>query len=222
MSVVKRLLNIVLMLAVMLTALSCSSAKKIVKYNVGDEITFGSYADQELQWIVLDVNDEGDALVITKYVIDMIPYNQDAKNVTWETCTLRAWLNADFYTSAFSEEEQKRILETKIKNADNQEFGIRGGNETEDRIFLLSFDEANSLFAKGKDRRAIPTDYAKDRGVMTSLKGSAAGCSPWWLRSPGRDEHSAACVRDFGYVLSSGYNVYYEGYGLRPAMWIQA
>lgn len=225
MRVWKRLLSVVLLLSVVSMFCSCSSSKKKkekYKYNIGEEITLGSYMGQGVEWIVLDVNDEGDALIISKYILDMIPYDQDARNVTWEKCTLRTWLNNDFFNSAFSEEEQSRILLSKLKNPDSVEFGIPGGNDTEDRIFLLSLDEANSLFASSKDRRCKPTDYALDKGIMTSSKGSSAGCAPWWLRSPGRDAHSAAAVRDFGYVLSSGYNVYYEGYGVRPALWISA
>ena len=212
-----------LFLCVLILALSgCAKKKEKVIYTVGQEVQMGSYEGSSIEWIVLDVRDNGDALLITKYVLEMKPYHDEKTNADWEHCTLRTWLNGSFFDSAFTKEEKKAILSSKIENPDNLEFSISGGNATEDRIFLLSFDEANQYFQKSKDRRCLPTDLAVEHGVMTSLKGSSKGCAPWWLRSPGRDPHSAACVRDFGYVLSSGYNVYYEGYGVRPAMWVEA
>ncbi|MBP3696995.1 MAG: hypothetical protein J6J45_05560, partial [Clostridia bacterium] len=67
---------------------------------VGDYITFGSYEQdndlsngkEPIEWLVLDKQD-GKVLVISKYALDAKPYNDEYVDVTWETCTLRSWLN---------------------------------------------------------------------------------------------------------------------------------
>lgn len=217
----KRVLSVILIAALGVSLCGCPPRPPKVNVNIGDEMTMGKYGNNPIEWIVLDMNDDGDALVISKYILDMLPYNQDASAVTWEECWLREWLNNEFYSTSFNKEEQNKILTTKLKNPDNIAYGIPGGNDTSDKVFLLSYDEADSLFAGSKERRAKPTSYALDKGIMVSMKGSSEGCAPWWLRSPGRDVHSAVCVRDIGYILNSGYNVYYEGYGVRPAMWVK-
>lgn len=56
-----------------------------------DIITFGKY-----EWIVLK-KETGKLLIITKNVIETKEYNEAREDVTWETCTLRKWLNEDFY-----------------------------------------------------------------------------------------------------------------------------
>jgi len=218
----KRILSVILLVAVMASLCGCPKKEETIKFNLGGEVTMGEYDGKPIEWIVLDINDDGDALLISKYILDSLPFNEEAKNMTWEKCSLRKWLNEDFYNSAFGEDEQKKILLSKLKNPDNIEFGVPGGNDTEDKIFLLSIDEVYALFPKATDRRCLPSELAKEHGIMTSMKGSSKGCSPWWLRSPGKDALSAACVRDFGYPLNSGYFVYYPGYGVRPAMWVKS
>ena len=97
------------------------------------------------------------------------PYNEEWTDVTWETCTLRTWLNEDFYTTAFSKKERGYIAETLVKNEDNPEYGTVGGNDTRDKVFLLSIGEATTYFdpdpdAYGPARRAKVTEYAKAQG----------------------------------------------------------
>ena len=115
-----------------------------------DEIVyFGSYEQDHkaengkelLEWIVLER--EGDkALLLSRYGLEMLPYNTTDEAVTWETCSLRKWLNEEFLNTAFSKEEQKRIQLTKVKNKDNDYnfFPVKGGRSTEDAVFLMSCD----------------------------------------------------------------------------------
>ncbi|MDR1464668.1 MAG: DUF4062 domain-containing protein, partial [Oscillospiraceae bacterium] len=97
---------------------------------VGSTYHFGNY-----DWRVLEVRD-GKALLITKEVIDEKPYNEKWKGVTWETCTLRGYLNGEFYES-FSEADRAKIVETTVKTpdsgytaADGTTWSAPGGNET--------------------------------------------------------------------------------------------
>ena len=95
-----------------------AAPKKITSVAVGDVVTFGKYpqtaagTDQTpIEWIVLDVQD-GKALLLSKYGLEMKQYNTEYTDITWETCTLRTWLNSDFLNKAFSSEEQSAILIT--------------------------------------------------------------------------------------------------------------
>lgn len=190
--------------------------------SVGDVLTFGSYEQdgnsengaEAIEWQVLAVED-GRALVISKYVLDAIAYNSERADVTWETCTLRAWLNNDFYSTAFTAEERAKIQLTHLTNPANPTYNTVGGNDTEDRLFLLSRSEAYLYFADDGARKGQSTAYAKANGIY----GSGEDCL-WWLRSPGSRRQYAACIQSHGVVDSHGTYADYKNYGVRPAFWM--
>ncbi|MDR0222663.1 MAG: leucine-rich repeat domain-containing protein [Oscillospiraceae bacterium] len=166
--------------------------------NTGSEIiNFGGY-----DWLVLEKKD-GRALILSLYVLEYKAYNDEYTDVTWETCTLRTYLNFNFYNS-FGADDKAKIAETRVINNDNPNYGTSGGNDTTDKIFLLSIDEANEYFSDGNAR------------VAYNSKGNA---SDWWLRSPGINSYYAAYVYDDGLVYVDGIRVYYS-YGVRPALWL--
>ena len=115
----------------------------------GDHIIFGHYEQdgnqdngmEPIEWDILSEED-GRILVISRYILDSQPYNVVDEEITWENCSLRTWLNNDFLNIAFSPEEQSLIQATTLSNPDNTYFGIDGGNDTVDRVFCLSVDEA--------------------------------------------------------------------------------
>lgn len=206
---------------------------------VGDIVTFGHYEQdndldngpEPIEWIVLDVQD-GKALLLSKYGLEAIPYNVDYVDVTWETCTLRAWLNDNFLNKAFNAKEQAAIPTTKVDNSDAQGFdwpikSASGGNNTEDKAFLLSYAEANRYLDvtrsdnENTKSRVTPTEYAIKTGAYvisayTTADGAPAGW--WWLRSPGPLQSNAAMVF---YVGALNYNLVYDYIGVaRPALWV--
>lgn len=194
---------------------------------IGDYITFGhckqsSNKYEDIEWLVLDKKDNN-FLIISKYVIDSRAYNNELENVTWETCTIREWLNKSFLSFYFSEEEISLVKETRVKADSNPECNTDPGNDTIDKVFLLSAKEANKYFSSDEERRCVPTDYATKRGVITSKKCSINGqptCN-WWLRTPGYDQSCAVEVSGKGTInFDYGEDVYYEDNGMRPAMWI--
>ena len=87
------------------------------KLEPGAGITFGHYEQdndlangaEPIEWVVLEVSGNK-ALLISHYGLDAKPYNTDYIDTTWETCSLRAWLNSDFLNTAFTAEEQTAIL----------------------------------------------------------------------------------------------------------------
>lgn len=192
--------------------------------SVGSIIKFGSYEQdnnisngaEAIEWQVLDVQD-GKALVISKYALDAQPYNEDWVDITWEDCTLRQWLNDDFYNSAFTAEEKANIIETTVVNEDNPDYGTEGGNNTSDNIFLLSISEAEEYFASDSQRECKPTSYAVVGGAYESSNGNCW----WWLRSPGYTQYGAADVRNGGSVSEPGDYVTNDIGAVRPALWIE-
>ncbi|MBO4365594.1 MAG: zinc ribbon domain-containing protein [Eggerthellaceae bacterium] len=183
----------------------------------GDEFKIGNYHGP-IAWKVLKKED-GKVLLISEKCLDSKPYNEKWTSVTWETCSIRAWLNSEFFFEAFSETERASIVATKVKPANNADYKISGGNETTDKIFLLSITEAEELLDKESGpcpSAAQATDYAKEQGVYVAPNGNA-----WWrLRSPGIDQRGAAYVGPGGLVVPSGMDVDYGAHGIRPAMWI--
>ncbi len=196
--------------------------------SVGDYITFGSYEQdnntsngkEAIEWLVLDVKD-GKALVVSKYALDCQPYNTRHTGVTWETCTLRTWLNETFYNTAFTPAERSIIPMVTVVNSNNP-YGTKGGYDTSDKIFLLSIDETKAFFSSNSVRECEATAYAKAQGTQTGGSGvSYDRRCRWWLRSPGFGQDNAADVHGNGDIDDTrGYGVALGGNGVRPAMWI--
>lgn len=153
-----------------------------------------------LPWRVLRL-EAGRALVLCERAVAILPYHREPQEVTWEACDLRRWLNRVFLPLSFTEAEQAQILPSLVETRDNENFGSSGGPAAEDRLFLLSIEEALQL---------LPDDEAR-----------AMGCW-WWLRSPGFDNAFAAAITPDGAVSRLGSFVEGDDYAVRPAMWIKA
>ena len=195
---------------------------------VGDHITFGNYPqdangeEQPIEWRVLAV-ENGKALLISEKLLDCVPYNETYTDVTWETCTLREWMNHDFISKAFSSNEQAKISTVTIHNPDNPDYGTKGGNATQDKIFALSIDEAKKYFGSDDERMAAPTDYAKIQGCYVSDNYSlpnGENTGWWWLRSPGLISYDAAFVDINGFINLYGFSVNFYNVAVRPAFWL--
>ena len=198
---------------------SSQKKDKNPEYKVGETIEFGNYpqdkdgTEKPIEWIVMK-NEGNQVLLLSKYVLDAKPYNEEWEGVTWQTSDIRQWLNNEFYTTAFNKSEKAKIQTSLIKNEDNSEYGTSEGNDTEDKVFLLSEKEAETLFSNEEERIAKATEYAEKSGVYVNKEKAAW----WWLRSPGDYGFSAAGVDDDGWVYRIGYNVDYSSDGVRSAL----
>ncbi|MDR3311450.1 MAG: DUF6273 domain-containing protein [Oscillospiraceae bacterium] len=170
---------------------------------VGDRFTFGMFDGNPIEWRVLDVAD-GKVLVISEEILTQQMYYKNLLSVTWETSDIRSWLNGEFYTAAFGSGDRDKIAETEVGNPDSEDYGTPGGNDTADKIFLLSLDEVNRYFA----------DYA-DRAATYEQQ-----ITWWWLRSPGSLDYFASRIGGVGDVFTGGAVVNAPDGGVRPAMWI--
>ena len=188
-------------------------------YKIGETIEFGNYpqdkdgTEKPIEWIVMK-KEGNQVLLLSKYVLDAKPYNKEWEDVTWETSDIRQWLNNEFYTTAFNKAEKAKIQTSLIKNEDNSKYGTNGGNDTEDKVFLLSEKETETLFSNKEERIAKATEYATKSGVYVNEEKAAW----WWLRSPGGYSENAAVVDRYGWVGRSGDDVDCSNDGVRPAL----
>lgn len=198
-----------------------------------DTIIFGGY-----KWRIL-TRTQGSSLIITDGIIEKRAYNTDTTYVTWETCSLRAYLNGEFYNQ-FTNEQKERIAKATIINSDNEYLArggktrtTHGGNSTNDFIFVLSISEAKRFFHASditgeetgywdEDKmKKIPSWgplwYARSKELEAEYAGKAWR---WWLRSPGFVGNHASYVYDDGTINAYGYNVRNSYVGIRPALYL--
>ena len=171
------------------------------------EVEFGKYYQEAnsknlspIEWLVLDENDEA-ILLMTKKCIDEIPYNERRANVTWETCTLRKWLNAEFLNTAFTLKEQASIIPTALS----------------DKVFVLDRDEVMKYLPDEKDRQCVPTEYSCERGTYINESGLCA----WWTRSPGKSNNEAIYLSSYGTFGNRTHYVNDRVIGVRPVVWVK-
>ncbi len=232
----------------------------------GSIVKFGKYYQtigknkEDIEWIVLDEKEDR-ALLICKYVLDAKAYNEQLVDITWEKCTLRKWLNTAFIKDAFSEYDQQNIISVTIKNHDNSsplrmkvpvwlqqynQYGstVSGGNDTTDRVFILSWEEAIEYFPKHPESdkmiflakacvamfdpqdmtvvaRALAgikvdgTEYAKSHNLDIS-----DGIATIWFRSPGNTSQMAVVTMAGDILYRPGCEVDDATNGVRPALWV--
>ena len=197
----------------------------------GDKISFGSY-----EWRVLEVQNNT-ALIITEYIIEQRAYHNAYKDITWADCSLRKYLNSEFY-DRFSAAEKLRIIPVLNKNPDNQWYGTKGGRDTQDSIFLLSIEEtvcryfgdsSSKLYSPGKNQRYWFERKDKNNSKrIVRLESRKEGSWWWWLRSPGRVSIKAVYIHGDGNIGIQGNNILKGNIsdgeckgGVRPALWLK-
>ena len=219
-----------------------SGKKDSLKGEIGDIIAFGTYEQdndtgngtEPIEWIILDKGEDGSLFLISKYALEAKQYTVGAANANWENASLRTWLNDEFYKTAFSDAERDMIKTTKVVAHPNVKYNKDAGNDTEDRIFLLSGVEAEQYFPndegeegeKGNSqaRKAQATTYAIAKGLtvraiteedgrMHDFRGEEAleiaktgdYAVEWFLRTPGQNAKSTVSrVSAFGSVGYGG------------------
>lgn len=195
----------------------------LTNVNVGSTIKFGFYEQdnntsngkEEIEWKVLAV-DGNKALVISQYALDCQKYNSTYTDTTWEKCSLRTWLNGTFYNAAFGSDHQKMIASSTVTADKNPSYSTSPGNNTTDKVFLLSITEVYKYFSSESARQCQGTAYCYAQGAYKASNGNCW----WWLRSPGYFSDYAAGVSLDGSVYDYGDFVNYGKYAVRPALWI--
>ena len=186
----------------------------------GKVVTFGNYeqdnnkknGEEPIEWIVAEV-DKDEALLVSLYGLDAIPFHSEYCEISWEKCDLRSWMNDTFYNKAFSKEEQKAIERVTLDNNNGYESStmwrtMRDGPETNDKVFPLSCKEAEQIFGYKSgyngfrltvlrgDGICEPTKYALSQGAKIDENDN--GCCYWWMRSVASQTFQAAYVSPLG------------------------
>lgn len=228
------------------------SAKIITEYSEHDtidkieKVKFGNYPQSDIsgnmkepiEWIVLEKQNDK-ALLLSSYILDCKCFNDKSNDITWENSDLRKWLNTEFYIKAFNKSEQDSIKITSVANKDNIDYKTSGGNDTEDKLFILSVDESYKYFDKPLEpykynfREATrATDYAKlidkenKRNLLVYSRGILSSDwykfnSPFWLSTPGQTQTKNAYIGVEGRLNIFGNDCSSAEFGVRPAMWVK-
>lgn len=176
---------------------------------------------ESVRWRVLS-NTAGELLLLSEDILTPYPYNLTYNSVTWETCGLRTWLNDTFQLTAFSDMDNLKIKTTQLVNEDNPWQGTEGGGNTQDKLFILGYDDVTNVdygFTANDNpdtaRVAKGTDYAKCRGLYVASTDE----SIWTLRIPGESQASVGTVGGDGSVWNGEFFtiVNFTGLGIRPA-----
>ena len=214
-----------------------SDIEAISNSAIGEYVTFGSYEQdndpdngaEPIEWIVLNHQD-GKTLLLSKYSLDSAWYHTERSvDVTWETCSLRRWLNTGFYNTAFNDTEKDMIVQITNENKDGTSFwesmgrtveSSIGGNDTQDNVFALSLYEVQTYLGTVDDnnpnRICTATMYAESKGINSPSKYCW-----WWLRTPGDQQVNAAVINDSGRELEEFiYHEYKNTPAVRPAIWV--
>lgn len=196
--------------------------KRLVQAEVGSTVRFGKYEQdnntlngkEPVEWVVLEKNGSA-LLVISKNALEGKAYNNANADTTWESSSLRTWLNSDFLDTAFSNAELEHIAPTAISAEKNPEYDTDSGTDTQDKVFLLSISEAQMYFESDAERKCTYTAYAARRGYFDDGQ-----LCYWWLRSPGDKSVEAACISTDGSVYCRGIFVLISNIFVRPVLWI--
>ncbi len=176
---------------------------------------------EKIRWKVLN-NDGYQLLVVADKALDNQQYNNNHADVTWESSTIRSWLNGSFYDTAFSDNEKKAIVEKRIANEDNPRYETEGGYATYDKVYMLSLHEivndrygfCSNFNTYSLSRIIKNTDYACARGARMGFDSNEM----WWLRSSGAHSDYAAFVDKNGYVAYGGTFVEAGELGVCPVL----
>ena len=95
---------------------------------VGDKIVLGKYEQngdlasaEDISWTVIKV-EEGRALLIADLCLAHGGFHDAYEAFSWADSSIRDWLNVDFYTKAFNDEEKTLIRRTSIENDKNYKY----------------------------------------------------------------------------------------------------
>ena len=195
---------------------------------------------EPLKWRVLDPST---GLVLCESIIDSQAYSNtiysygndpyynqsaywnDAEHThyanDYATSSTRAWLNDDFYNTAFSSSQKASILTSELENkAYSISYSEYDSASTIDKVFLLSYSEAqNTSYGFTNNtystdiRGSMGTDYAKAQGLWIAHNK----CSNWRLRSASNGSNGDCFVNDTGRIDVTNY-VNDTCVGIRPAI----
>lgn len=224
----KKFRVLVLLCTFLLTVglVACVKNSEVGTVNIDEieTVTFGTFEDEPIVWDVIE-SDEDSQILISHNVLTHKEYNSEQVAMNWEDSEIREWLNGEFYTTSFTEDEQFKIQTVTNPNLDYEEYFkkyCRHGKDceenpnacgdTKDKVFLLSWEEVIKY-------------YGIERGKMNEKSINAVATytdgknSNWWLRSTGCEDGDTFAMAVFFDGEIGGYDVYADK-GVRPVICI--
>ena len=221
-----------LIIAILLCGCTDETTKMLTDAIPGDIITFGTYEQdndaangaEAISWRVIEKT-EDKVFVISEYVLDSRRYHNNYDEIGWSESELRAWLNGEFLSSAFSEDELLRITETELENPGSDQYTVPDDVNTTDKIFLPNVPELRDGAIPEEYIKALPTEYA----VAQNVEVRGEGYCMWWLRgsampgniTPEGLNRKGATIDDLAKYFDAGRHIILETVGVRPAMWLK-
>lgn len=227
--IMKKLLAFLLVLVMVFTGFSCTFSSQ-------STIKFGTQNGKPISWYV--VFDEGDKqILMSEYLLDTMPYNDNNDKVDWGDTTLHEYLNTDFVNEHFSKEERERMLYT--NDVDNDVVTMPSINNLLDIYGKLNympdgFYNAKDFFAANKKIIAKPSEQALyneievfDNATFAEIMQQdvdkrydfANGHSAYWLLNKTEDKQNVYYVTSAGYITYAEPNTEYIG--IRPMIRIK-
>ncbi len=188
--------------------------------NVGDEVEFGRFPQDNtlemkpLVWQVIAQEGNRRLLMTKQAIIGISPECRLGQKGTWADSEVRAWLNSVFLETVFTQEERTHIPEVLLTNPNNRKTSpvTKGGEDTLDRVFLLSYDELMQYLPEDRQQCAEVTPYAKAQWK------AKRDVHFYRLRTPA--SHGPVCASCYiGGCIMTGNHVGVAV--LRPAVWVE-
>ena len=190
--------------------------KNSYKFSTGAAVTGGEvyyFKVEPIRWRILSEDGES-ALILCDSIIANRSYD-DGGNNNYKDSDIRAWINNEFYNTAFYALQQEIILTTTVDNSvastgyDPNSYVCEN---TEDKLFLLSWADitnsdygfASSHSAYDSARIMQTSDYSRATGARMNTSSSYYGNGIWWQRSP--FANYADYVRDVNYDGYAAFN----------------
>lgn len=203
-----------------------------------EEVEYHYFKYEPIRWRVLWI-ENGKALLLSDIALDAQGFNNTASTgAIWANSVIRQKLNQVFYQDAFDYYDKKAIISTEIQTSDAKEYGVDGGPDTLDSLFLLSGDDFkdNQLatqYGFVSDNYAAmsygcyASTYTRARGIdKDAYRESDSGQCSWWLRTPAeigtieQEGQNWICSEAAGKsdVLSVDS---WKAFGIRPALYLE-
>jgi len=173
-----------------------------------------------IAWRVIE-NNGGSYTLLSEKVLAFRDFGSAlaSDNGFWDNSTLRGWLNSDFYSTAFTDEEQDAIFATDLEfhkqTYDDWRLHDDGsGALTTDKVYLLHSNELTEDVGLG--------DEASRIAYASAYADSNEGAARWWLRGDSRWNYGNlqnTFVQSDG-SLGSWYTTY--SYGVRPVIQVKS
>jgi len=206
---------------------------------LGEIIQFGSYEQdgdesngkEPIDWILADKKDDS-LLLVSQFPIDLKAYHSGNEEVTWEDSGIRSWLNNEFLTTSFTEDQLKIIKQTEVSTPDlEMENNIfRGGNTVKDRCFILSYEELNKYLSRDKWMIGNPSwNYSNEYEFLLLRSGSLSLTinETYSISISGGNNHVVPAEPEQIYIpaINNSNNLIYvisnrHDLQIRPAIWV--